>query len=139
MGKESRTRHATAKLLGWGKQPILRVEINNEPLSERLGGGLQNRLDWLDSSTALQNTMIKYILIETVPDKTQNPYWYPGVGRQESEFMEITRTSVVTFVSQESLAEYLASQYKNNKRVEIYEVARQLTPVLETKTVVSFK
>ncbi len=77
----------------------------NEPLSERLGGGLQNRLDWLDSSTALQNTMIKYILIETILDKTQNPYWYPGVGRQEEEFMEITRTSVVTFASQENLAE----------------------------------
>lgn len=96
-------------------------------------------LDWLDSSTYFQNIMVKYILVETIEVTQRNPYWYEGCGLMESKNIKTTSTSATKFEDQESLAEYLSVMYHADKRIEIFEVARQLIPVLETKTTVSFK
>lgn len=97
-------------------------------------------LDWLDSSTYFQNTMIKYIVIETYEVKDINPFWYAGCcERIESKYLHTTRSNVMKFNSQEDLAEYLSVSYSASKNIQVFEVAKELIPMLETKTTVTFK
>ena len=92
-----------------------------------------------ESHRCLQYNMTKYIVVETFEVRDRNPYWYSGAGRIEPEYLTTTRSSVVTFTNETELTTYLAATYRADKRIEVYEVSRQLTPVLETKTVVKFK
>lgn len=83
--------------------------------------------------------MTKYILIETVEVEEINPYWYEGCGRLENRTIRTYKNNVSEFENDNKLAEYLATSYAAKKRYKVYEVLREVTPVLETRTFVKFK
>lgn len=82
---------------------------------------------------------MKYIVVETRSVKETNPYWSQWSSHIEPRTIVSNVERVQEFDSQEALSKYLASTPMANVGVRIYEVSRELTPVIETKTVVSFK
>lgn len=83
--------------------------------------------------------MTKYLVIETYSIDTENQYWTESISNIEPRRIRTTNTTVRKFTDEKSLTAYLALNAKSNIRLEIFEVSRELIPVIETKTVVSFK
>lgn len=81
--------------------------------------------------------MTKYIVIETHSIDAENQYWTESISNIEPRRIRTTNTIVKKFTDEKSLTAHLALNAKSNIRLEVFEVIRELIPVVETT--VSFK
>lgn len=82
--------------------------------------------------------MTKYLVIETYKVQEGNPYWYPNVGNLEAQYLATTRTRVHEFPSEDSLANFLASNIASGRDFRVFQVSKELKPKFEKQIKVSF-